>query len=107
MTLKPKEYYLCDEKNYNIKIGIIAQDIEKLLPELVHTNTDTNNADCIANIYCEALSIPNDIITLDKDITDLVNIDDELKILLDYNDKSKLEIIIDDTPYNNKDKKDW
>jgi hypothetical protein len=45
MTLKPKEYYLCDEKDYNKKIGIIAQDIEKVLPELVHTNNDTNNAD--------------------------------------------------------------
>ena len=42
MTLKPKEYYLCDEKDYNKKFGIIAQDIEKVLPELVHTNTDTN-----------------------------------------------------------------
>jgi hypothetical protein len=38
-------------------------------------------------------------------ITDLINIDDELKILLDNNDKSKLEIITDDTPYNNRYKK--
>ena len=105
MTLKPKEYYLCDEKDYNKKFGIIAQDVEQVLPELVHTNTETDNADYIANVYCEALSVSNDIITMDKDITDLINIDDELKILLNNNDKSNLEIIIDDTPYNNRYKK--
>ncbi len=40
------------------------------------------------------------LITLDKDITDLINVNDELKILLDNNDKNNLEIAIDDTPYN-------
>jgi hypothetical protein len=105
MTLKPKEYYLCDEKDYNKKFGIIAQDVEQVLPELVHTNNDIDNADYIANIYCEVLSVSNDIITIDKDITDLINVDDELKILLNNNDKSNLEIVIDDTPYNNRYKK--
>ena len=42
---------------------------------------------------------------MDKDITDLINVDDELKILLNNNDKLNLEIAIDDTPYNNRYKK--
>ncbi len=43
--------------------------------------------------------------TLDKDITDLISVDDEFKIILDNNDKNNLEIAIDDTPYNNRYKK--
>ena len=39
MELKPKEYYLCDDKDYNKKFGIIAQDVEKVFPELIHTET--------------------------------------------------------------------
>lgn len=99
MALKPKEYYLCDDKDYNKKFGIIAQDVEKVFPELIHTEKDY-----IANIYSYA-KYDNGIITLDKDITDLINIDDELKIILDNNDKNNLEIIIDDTPYNNRYKR--
>jgi hypothetical protein len=38
IKLKPKEYYLCDEKDYNKKFGIIAQDVEKIFPELIHTD---------------------------------------------------------------------
>ena len=99
MELKPKEYYLCDEKDYNKKFGIIAQDVEKVFPEFIHTSNDY-----IANIYSYAKY--NDfIITLDKDISNAINIDDELKIVLDNNDKNNLEIVIDDTPYNNRYKR--
>jgi hypothetical protein len=99
MSLKPKEYYLCDEKDYNKKFGVIAQDVEEIFPEFIHTD---NNY--IANIYSNAIYEDN-IITLEKDITDLINIDDELKIILDNNDKKNLEIAIDDTPYNNRYKR--
>ena len=99
MELKPKEYYLCDDKDYNKKFGIIAQDVEKVFPELIHTEKNY-----IANIYSYA-TYDNLIITLDKDITDLINIDDELKIVLDNNVKNNLEIAIDDTPYNNRYKR--
>ena len=99
MELKPKEYFLCDEKDYNKKFGIIAQDVEKVFPELIHTEKDY-----VANIYSYA-KYENGIITLDKDITELINIDDELKIILDNNDKDNLEIVIDDTPYNNRYKR--
>lgn len=99
MELKPKEYYLCDDKDYNKKFGIIAQDVEKVFPELIHTSNDY-----IANIYSYAKY--NDfIITLDKDISNAINIDDELKIVLDNNDKNNLEIVLDDTPYNNRYKR--
>ena len=96
MELKPKEYYLCDDKDYNKKFGIIAQDVEIDFPELIYTDTEY-----IANIYSYA-TYNNFIITFDKDIT--INIDDELKILLN-NDKNNLEIVIDDTPYNNRYKR--
>ena len=99
MELKPKEYYLCDDKDYNKKFGIIAQDVEKVFPELIHTE---NNY--IANIYSYA-TYDNYIITLDKDISNLINIDDELKIILDNSDKNSLEIVIDDTPYYNRYKR--
>lgn len=99
MELKPKEYYLCDDKDYNKKFGIIAQDVEKIFPELIHTSNDY-----IANIYSYAKY--NDfIITLDKDISNLINIDDELKIVLDNDDKNNLEIVLDDTPYSNRYKR--
>ena len=99
MLLKPKEYYLCDDKDYNKKFGIIAQDVEIDFPELIYTDKEY-----IANIYSYA-TYDNFIITFDKDITDLITLDDELKIILDNNDKNNLEIVIDDTPYNNRYKR--
>ena len=99
MKLKPKEYYLCDDKDYNKKFGVIAQDVEIDFPELIHTDTEY-----IANINSYA-TYDNFIITFDKVITDLINLDDELKIVLDNNDKNNLEIVLDDTPYNNRYKK--
>ena len=99
IKLKPKEYYLCDEKDYNKKFGIIAQDVEKIFPELIHKSNDY-----IANIYSYA-KYADYVITIDKDISNLINIDDELKIILDNNDSNNLEIAIDDTPYNNRYKR--
>ena len=99
MLLKPKQYYLCDNKDYTKKFGVIAQDVEIDFPELIYTDTEY-----IANIYSYA-TYDNFIITFDKDITNLINIDDELKIVLDNNDKNNLEIVLDDTPYNNRNKK--
>ena len=49
MLLKPKEYYLCDDKDYNKKFGIIAQDVEIDFPELIFTDKEY-----IANIYSYA-----------------------------------------------------
>ena len=99
MELKPKEYYLCDDKDYYKKFGVIAQDVEKTFPELIH-----NSSDYIANIFSYA-KYENGIITLEKDITNLININDEIKIVLDNNDKNNLEIAIDDTPYSNRYKR--
>jgi hypothetical protein len=99
MSLKPKEYYLCDDKDYNKKFGIIAQDVEQIFPEFIHTE---NNY--IANIFSYA-TYEDKIITIDKDISNLINIDDELKLIFNNNDKTNLEIAIDDTPYNNRYKR--
>jgi len=99
LKLKPKQYYLCSDKDYEKKYGLLAQDVEKELPEFVFTDEEY-----IANIYSYA-KYDNKIITFNKDISQLINIDDELKIVLDNNDKNNLEIVIDDTPYNNRYKK--
>jgi hypothetical protein len=103
MLLQPKEYMLCDDKNYLKKYGIIAQDVKQTTPEFVYTDEDY-----IANIYTNAIySDDNNIykIQTTKDISNLINIHDELKILLDNNDNSNIEIIIEDLPYHNRYKK--
>ena len=81
------------------KFGIIAQDVEEVFPEFIHTE---NNY--IANIFSCA-KYADKIITIDKDISNLINIDDELKLIFNNNNKNNLEIAIDDTPYNNRYKR--
>ena len=138
LLIKPKEYYLCSDKDYNKKYGIIAQDIikEESLKHLIYTDKEY-----IANLLTNAKFIkekigeeevvleypeekyikteenptpyqrpkPKEIfkytITTEKNLNGLINIDDELKIVLDNNDIENIEIIIDDTPYNNRYKK--
>jgi len=107
MLLEPKEYMLCDDKNYLKKYGIIAQDVKQTLPEFVYTDEDY-----IANIYTKAIYIEeliddNYIYKLQTtiDINSLININDELKLLLDNNNDTNTEIIIEDLPYHNRYKK--
>jgi len=103
MLLNPKEYFLCDDKDYHKKYGIIAQDVSQIpeLSHLVHKDTDF-----IANIYSSG-SYDNSngifIITSSKKIDGLIEINDELKILLD--NKENPEIIIEELPYDNRYKK--
>jgi hypothetical protein len=107
MLLEPKEYMLCDDKNYLKKYGIIAQDVKQTLPDFVYTDNDY-----IANIYTTAIYIEdfinnNYIYKLQTaiDISNLINIHDELKLLLDNNNDKNTEIIIEDLPYHNRYKK--
>ena len=103
MLLKPKEYYLCDEKDYLKKYGIIAQDVNNN-PDINHLVY--NDEDYIANVYLYASYInDNGIYKLitNSSIINKINIDDELKLLL--NNTNNIEIIIEDSPYNNRYKK--
>jgi len=107
MLLEPKEYMLCDEKNYLKKYGVIAQDVKRTLPEFVYTDNDY-----IANIYTTAIYIEELVnnhyiykLRTTVDINSLVNINDELKLLLDNNNNTNIEIIIEDLPYHNRNKK--
>ena len=107
MLLEPKEYMLCDDKDYLKKYGIIAQDVKQTLPEFVYTDEDY-----IANVYTNAiyneeLINNNYYFTLKTaiDISGLIAINDELKILLNNNDNKNKEIIIEDLPYHNRQKK--
>ncbi len=100
MDLQPKEYYLCDEKDYLKKYGILAQDVNsnQYLKHLVYKDEEY-----IANIYTNA-NYNNKIITTEIPIRDKIEINDELKILIDNNNENK-EIIIEDLPYHNRYKK--
>jgi len=105
MLLKPKQYMLCDEKDYLKKYGIIAQDVNKQdeLNHLVYIDNDY-----ISDIYCKASF--NEIegkylLTTEKNINNIVNVNDEIKILLDNMNIENTEIIIEDTPYHNRYKK--
>ena len=67
MKLKPKQYMLCDEKDYLRKYGVIAQDVKEVIPELVYTDTEY-----IANIFSKAVFKKekiNDIIIEEGDDT--------------------------------------
>jgi hypothetical protein len=100
MALQPKEYYLCDEKDYLKKYGILAQDVNSNqdLKHLVYKDEEY-----IANIYTNAI-YNNKIVTTKIPIRDKIEINDELKILIDNNNENK-EIIIEDLPYHNRYKK--
>jgi hypothetical protein len=100
MALQPKEYYLCDDKDYLKKYGILAQDVNSNedLKHLVYQDEEY-----IANIYTNA-NYNNKIITTEILIIDNIEINDELKILIDNNNESK-EIVIEDLPYHNRYKK--
>jgi hypothetical protein len=116
MLIKPKEYYLCDEKDYLKKYGIIAQDIKEVLPEFVYTDTDY-----IANIYtyCNYSEVINsNILSYQLNINDNnyfnfnssnIQVGDELKLLLNNSSEGNnnyiQEIIIEDLPYHNRYKK--
>jgi hypothetical protein len=81
--INPKEYYLKEGKKKIIKYGFIAQDIKNIdvLKHFVHEDTDY-----IGNIYCYA-TYNNRIITCVNNIKGLINVDDEIKIIIDNNDK--------------------
>jgi hypothetical protein len=101
MLLKPKEYYLCDDKDYLKKYGIIAQEVNEKqdLNHLVY-----NDEDYIANIYLyasyerEGYKLITNLSIINK-----IEVDDELKLLL--NNTDNIEIIIEDSPYHNRYKK--
>jgi hypothetical protein len=109
MLIKPKEYYLCDEKDYLKKYGIIAQDIKEVLPEFVYTDTDY-----IANIYsyCNYSEVNSSYFLNINDSSNSnftfnssnIQVGDELKLLLNNNENNK-EIIIEDLPYHNRYKR--
>ena len=101
MLLKPKEYKLCQDKDYNKKFGLIAQDIyETDLNEFVVNNEE----EYVANIFANG-TYNNKLITSDKIIDD-IKIDDEIKLVFS-NDGENKEYIIDgnDGPFENRYKR--
>lgn len=83
LSLKPKEFNILNDKEKKFQYGFISQDIEKEIPEIIY-----NENHYIANIY-EYGNHNDKIITMKKNINGLINIGDELKILLDNEDKNE------------------
>jgi hypothetical protein len=105
MLIQPKEYYLCDEKDYLKKYGIIAQDVasNQELNHLVYKDEDY-----IANVYTTATYVTSSykfLLVTSTSIIDKIAVDDELKLLLDNMNIENIEIIIEETPYHNRYKK--
>jgi len=101
MLLQPKEYYICDEKDYIKKYGIIAQNTKEYFPDFIYKDEDY-----IANIYDIANYYEinnNNLLVFTKEHHD-ITIGDELKLLFNNNIYNQ-EIIIENIPYHNRYKK--
>ena len=102
--LQPKKYDLIDDKDVNKRYGFIAQEVEAI-PEL--SNLIFTDTEFICNINCYGnhsnLGDNKALITANKNIAGLVNVDDNIKIV--FNNKNNQEFIIDSTPYHNRYKR--
>ena len=87
--LEPKKYNYIDGLTYgaNLNYGFIAQDVEKILPDLI-----IKNKNVIPNIYKKASCFDNQI-TTDFDIKSILNIGDDVEIIT--GEKRKFYKIID------------
>jgi hypothetical protein len=103
--LKPKSFDVIDDKDVKFQYGFIAQDIEEIpeVAKLVFTEPDY-----IANINTYGKRTNDDgccIITANDDLTDKIEIGDEIKFVSDNKDKDNQEFILDATPYHNRYKR--
>ena len=87
--LEPKKYNYIDGLTYgaNLNYGFIAQDVEKILPDLI-----IKNKNVIPNIYKKASCFDNQI-TTDFNISSILNIGDDVEIIT--GEKRKFYKIID------------
>lgn len=87
--LEPKKYNYIDSLTYgaNVNYGFIAQDVEKILPDLI-----IKNKNVIPNIYKKASCFDSQI-TTDFNISSILNIGDDVEIIT--GEKRKFYKIID------------
>ena len=87
--LEPKKYNYIDGLTYgaNVNYGFIAQDVEKILPDLI-----IKNKNVIPNIYKKASCFDSQI-TTDFNISSILNIGDDVEIIT--GEKRKFYKIID------------
>jgi hypothetical protein len=81
-ALKPKKYIRLQEKEEITEYGLIAQDVEKIIPDIVHTECNY-----IPNIYdhCE-YNNKTKTITCKRDISTLISVDTKIQIIFDNGD---------------------
>ena len=95
--LNPKTYNKLDDKDKFKQFGFIAQDVEKVIPEIVNTESEY-----IANVYSDG-TYNNKIITVSKNIRNILNIGDKIKTILN-NDGHK-EYLVGASNHHNRNKK--
>jgi len=95
--LNPKTYNKLDDKDKFKQFGFIAQDVEKVIPEIVNTESEY-----IANVYSDG-TYNNKIITVSKNIRNILNIGDKIKTILN-NDGHK-EYSVGASNHHNRNKK--
>jgi hypothetical protein len=84
LLIKPKKYLLLKDKDEIEQYGFIAQDIQKVFPELI--NIDNYY---IPNIMSYASTIDNKTININIDISTILKINDKIKIILNYDPLKK------------------
>lgn len=94
LLLEPIEYQHCKDKDADLKIGLRAQQVKKHFKNLVCDN----NEEFVANILSNG-KIDNRIITLEKDISNIINIDDKIKIVMDNPDGKEIMLNSSDNKY--------
>jgi len=95
--LNPKTYNKLDDKDKFKQFGFIAQDVEKVIPEIVNTESEY-----IANVYSDG-TYNNKIITVSKNIRNILNIGNKIKTILN-NDGHK-EYLVGASNHHNRNKK--
>ena len=95
--LKPKEFILLDDKDEIFKFGLISQQVKEVFPQLV-----SNDNNYIANIFIMG-TYDNKIITISKNISNIIKVGDKIKIILDNNENK--EFLLDKDDYYNRNKK--
>jgi len=99
--LQPKSFNLMDDKDDNFKYGFISQEVEKI-PELEKLIFKTTDFICNINSYG---NYNKNIIKANNNISGLVNVDDNIKIVLNNNNPNNQEFELDGTPYKNRYKR--
>lgn len=93
-NLNPKSFNLLIDKDNNKRYGFIAQDVIKILPDIINKESDY-----IADIFTMG-TIKEKIITIDKNIKSILKVGIKIKLVFDNNEKHNKKLIGATNEYN-------